>query len=61
MSIQSLFTLLFLGFLAIMSSLFFFKSKEEKFYIEPKEYFNKEGLIEDKKKLILMILLLVRN
>ena len=50
MSIQSLFTLLFLGFLAIMSSLFFFKSKEEKFYIEPKEYFNKEGLIEDKKK-----------
>ena len=50
MSIQSLFMLLFLGVLAIISGLFFSKSNEQKFYIEPKEYFNKEGLIEDKKK-----------
>ena len=50
MSIQNLFMLLFLGIVAIMSSLFIFTSKEKKFHITPKDYFNKEGLIEDKKK-----------
>ena len=61
MCIPNLFMLLFLGILAIMSSLYFFNSKEQKFYIKPKDYFNKGGLIEDKKILILMKVLLVSN